>query len=237
MRANGRILARCMRVCGEAIVPGKTTTADLDAIAERLIEEAGAKPSFKGYRGFPAATCISVNEVVVHGIPGDRVIQEGDIVDIDLGVYKDGFHVDSAWTFPAGAISDAAKRQMNITRESMMQGIQKAKVGAKVGEISATIQRYVESAGYGVIRDLVGHGIGRNLHEEPSVPNFGSAKVGPVLREGMTICIEPMVSAGTWRVKELADGWTIVTADGGLCAHYEHTVAITKDGPEILTIE
>lgn len=237
MRDSGRILARTMRLVSEAIEPGKTTPLMLDALAEQLITDAGGIPSFKGYRGFPASACISVNEVVVHGIPDSRVLVEGDIVGLDFGVIYKGWHSDSAWTFPVGKISDEAQRLLNVTKEALMQGIAKARVGNRIGDIAATVQRYVESNRYNVVRDLVGHGIGRALHEEPSVPNFGKAGKGPLLKEGMTICIEPMVNQGTYRVRTLPDEWTLVTADGKLSAHFEHTVAITKDGPMILTIE
>jgi methionyl aminopeptidase len=237
MREAGRVLARTMRTVAETIVPGKTTLADLDRLAERLITEAGCVASFKGYRGYPAATCISVNEVVIHGIPDDRVLQEGDIVDLDFGVIKEGWHADGAWTYGVGTVSDQAQRLMNVTKESLFQGIAKARVGNRIGDISATVQRYVEKNGYSVVRDLVGHGIGQSLHEEPSVPNFGKPGKGAPIKAGMTMCIEPMVNQGTAKVVTLSDGWTVVTADGKLSAHYEHTVAVTEAGPEILTLE
>jgi methionyl aminopeptidase len=200
MRAAGRVVARALREMSEAIVPGKTSPHDLDKIAAKLIEEAGGRPSFLNYRGFPAATCISVNDVVVHGIPDQAALQEGDIIGLDLGVQLDGWHADGAWTYPVGSISQEAQRLLNVTRESLFQGIAKAKVGNRIGDISAAVQKYVESHGYSVVRDLVGHGIGRHLHEEPSaIPNFGKAGKGEVLREGMTICIEPMVNQGTYR--------------------------------------
>jgi methionyl aminopeptidase len=237
MRAAGKVVAQALKAMNEAIVPGKTTMLELDAIAAKIIEDAGGSPSFLGYKGYPAATCISINEVVVHGIPSERVLQEGDIVGLDLGVCLDGWIGDSAWTFPVGEISPDAQRLLNVTRESLYQGIAKAKIGNRIGDISHAVQKYVESHGYGVVRDLVGHGIGRSMHEEPSVPNFGKPGTGPVLREGMTICIEPMVSQGTWKVKTLPDQWTMVTADGKLAAHFEHMVAITRSGPDILTLE
>lgn len=236
MREAGRILARTMRLTAEAIEPGKTL-AELDRLADGLIREKDGIPSFLNYKGFPNSACIAVNEVVVHGIPTERVLMEGDIVTLDFGVIYKGWHADSAWTFPVGEISDRAQRLMNVTRESLYQGIAKARVGNRVGEISSIVQKYVESNGYGIVRDLVGHGIGQSLHEEPSVPNFGRPKDGPVLRAGMTMCIEPMVNEGTWKVKTLPDEWTVVTADGKLSAHYEHTVAVTADGPKILTVE
>lgn len=237
MRAAGKLVARTLREVAGTILPGKTTPQDLDALADRLIREGGAIPSFLGYRDYPAATCISVNNVVIHGIPTDVPLEEGDIVDLDFGVILNGWHGDGAWTFPVGKISESAQRLLNVTRESLMQGIAKARAGNHVGDISAAVQRYVESHGYGVVRELVGHGIGRQLHEEPSVPNFGKAGKGPLLKEGMTMCIEPMVNEGTYKVKTLKDGWTMLTADGKLSAHFEHMVAITKDGPDILTME
>ncbi|HRI44867.1 MAG TPA: type I methionyl aminopeptidase [Fimbriimonadaceae bacterium] len=237
MRAAGRVVARTLRIVSESIVPGKTTPRELDALAERLIREAGGIPSFLHYRNYPAATCISVNEVVIHGIPDDRVLQEGDIVDLDFGVTLNGWVADGAWTYAVGRVSEEAQRLMNVTRESLMQGIAKARIGNRIGDIGATIQRYVERHGYSVVKDLVGHGVGTSVHEEPSVPNFGKPGKGPAIKEGMTICIEPMVNQGTFKVRTLADKWTVVTADGKLSAHYEHTVAITKDGPDILTSE
>lgn len=237
MRESGRIVARTLRLVSESIVPGKTTLDDMDQLAERLIREAGGIPSFKGYRGFPKTACISVNDVVIHGIPDGRVLQDGDIVDLDFGVIKDDWHADGAWTFAVGTVSEAAQRLMNVARESLMQGINKARVGNRIGDISATIQRYVESNGYSVVDELVGHGIGRKLHEEPSVPNFGRPGKGPLIKDGLTICIEPMVNEGTHKVRTLPDKWTIVTADGKLSAHYEHTVAVTREGPELLTVE
>lgn len=238
MRESGRVLARVIRLLGESIEPGKTTPRMLDELAERLIRESGGTPSFLNYRGFPASACISVNDTVVHGIPTEEPMKEGDIVSVDLGVNLNGWHSDSAWTFPVGQISAEAQRLLNVTRESLYQGISRARVGAKIGDIGATVQRYVESNGYGVVRDLVGHGIGTSLHEEPSsIPNFGRAGKGIELREGMTICIEPMVNAGTWKVNFLKDGWTVKSADHSLSAHFEHTIAITKSGPQILSME
>lgn len=237
MREAGRVLARTMREVSESIKPGKTKLVELDALADRLISEAGCVASFKGYRGYPAATCISVNQVVIHGIPSEQVLQEGDIVDLDFGVIYDGWHADSAWTYAVGEVSESAKRLMNVTREGLYQGIAKARAGNRLGDIGATVQRYVERNGYSVVRELVGHGIGQSLHEEPSVPNYGKLGRGPVLKAGMTMCIEPMVNEGTHKVVTLDDGWTVETADGKLSAHYEHTVAITGDGPEILTVE
>lgn len=237
MRKAGRLVAKTLREVAGTIEPGKTTPKHLDTLAEKLIRDAGAVPSFLGYRDYPAATCISVNDVVIHGIPNDVPLESGDIIDLDFGVILDGWHGDGAWTFPVGEISESAQRLLNVTRESLMQGIAKARVGNRVGDISAAVQKYVESHGYSVVRELVGHGIGRSLHEEPSVPNFGKPGRGPLLKEGMTMCIEPMVNQGTFKVKTLKDNWTMLTADGKLSAHFEHMVAITKEGPEILTLE
>jgi methionyl aminopeptidase len=238
MRESGKVVARSLRLMSEAIVPGKTTPADLDALAGRIVAEAGGTPSFLNYRGFPANTCISVNQGVVHGIPNKVPLEEGDIVSLDMGVLLNGWHADGAWTYPVGTISAEAQRLLNVTRESLYQGISKAKVGNRIGDIAQAVQRYVEGNGYAVVRDLVGHGIGRKLHEEPdSVPNFGKAGRGELLRDGMTICIEPMVNEGTFKEKTLADKWTLVTADGKLSAHFEHTIAITREGVEILTME
>lgn len=237
MRESGRLLAKTMRIVSQSVVPGKTTLLDLDALAEKIILEGGGIPSFKGYRGFPANICISPNEQVVHGIPNDSIVKEGDLLSLDFGVILDGWHSDSAWTFAIGEIGSEAQRLLNVTRECLNQGIAKAKIGNKIGDISATIQRYAENNKCGVVRELVGHGIGQSLHEDPSVPNFGKAGTGPVLREGMTFCIEPMINLGTHKVNFLKDGWTVKTADGKLSAHFEHTIAVTKDGPEILTQE
>ena len=238
MKESGRIVARTLRLCAETIVPGKTTPNQLDALADQLIREEGGVPSFLGYRGYPAATCISVNNVVVHGIPTDDPLKEGDIISLDFGVVKDAWHADGAWTFAVGEISPMAQKLMNVTRESLLQGIAKARPGNTIGDIGAAVQKYVESHGFGVVRELVGHGIGQKLHDEPhNVPMFGKAGKGEKLREGMCICIEPMINEGTYRVNTLKDGWTVVTADNKLSAHFEHTVAITKAGPVILTTE
>jgi methionyl aminopeptidase len=238
MKESGRIVARTLRLVSESIVPGKTTPKELDALADRLIREQGGYPSFLGYRDYPAATCISVNSVVVHGIPTGDALNEGDIVSLDFGVIKDGWHADGAWTYPVGTISTKATKLLNVTRESLYQGISKAKVGNRIGDIGSTVQRYCESHGFGVVRELVGHGIGRALHEEPSnVPMYGKAGKGELLRDGTTICIEPMVNEGTHEVVFLDDKWTVVSADGTLSAHFEHTIAITRGGTEILTVE
>lgn len=237
MRESGRLLARTMRIVSESIVPGRSTPLELDALAERIITEGGGVPSFKGYRGFPNSACISVNDTVVHGIPDDRALVEGDIISLDFGVILEGWHSDSAWTFPVGEIAPNAQRLLSVTKECLNQGILKAKPGGKVGDISNAVQKYAENNGYGIVKDLVGHGIGKSLHEPPNVPNFGKAGHGPVLKEGMTLCIEPMINEGTGKVKFLKDGWTVKTGDGKLSAHFEHTVAVTSSGPLILTLE
>lgn len=237
MREGGRILARTLRLLSESIEPGKTTTGDLDQLGFELLEKAGAAPSFLGYRNFPNSLCISTNEEVVHGLPGPRVLKNGDIVGLDLGVFYQGWHVDSAWTYPVGEVDESTRRLLNVTRESLFQGIAKARAGNRIGDIANTIQRYVEGNKYHIVQELVGHGIGRTVHEEPSVPNYGRAGHGPLLKEGMTICIEPMVNMGTRKIRELKDGWTVVAADGKYSAHFEHTVAITASGPLILTQE
>ncbi|MFZ4506079.1 MAG: type I methionyl aminopeptidase [Fimbriimonas sp.] len=237
MRESGRLLARVLRQVSEAVAPG-VTPLQLDALAHELILKGGGTPSFLGYRGFPNAACISVNDAVVHGIPNAVPLKEGDIVSLDFGVILAGWHSDSAWTYGVGQISPQAQRLLNITRESLFQGIAKARPGNRVGDIGHAVQRYVESNGYGVVRELVGHGIGQQLHDLPhNIPMYGKAGKGDLLREGMTICIEPMVNQGNYQVNTLPDKWTVVTADGKLSAHFEHTVAILKDGPEILTLE
>jgi methionyl aminopeptidase len=236
MRVAGQVVARTLEAMQRCIVPGKTTTGELDALAERLLAEQGAVPSFKGYRGYPSSTCISINEVVVHGIPGERVIEAGDIVGIDLGAIVDGWHGDSAVTLPVGEVSDEARRLMRVTREALFRGIAEAKVGNRLSDISHAIQQFAERHGYSVVRDLVGHGIGSQMHEDPQVPNFGKPGRGIALEEGMTLAIEPMVNAGMYEVESLRDGWTVVTRDRKLSAHFEHTVAIRAAGPEILTL-
>lgn len=237
MRESGRIVAKTLRLCSEKIATG-VTPIELDAYADELIRKEGGVPSFLGYRNYPAATCISVNEQVVHGIPNDRKLEEGDIITLDFGVVKDGWHADGAWTFGVGEISPRAKRLMNVTLEALNQGLAKAKSGNTVGDIGAAVQTYCERNGYGVVRDLVGHGIGQHLHDEPhNIPMYGKAGKGWKLRAGMTMCIEPMVNEGTWRVNTLEDEWTIVTADGKWAAHFEHTIAVTDGVPDILTKE
>jgi methionyl aminopeptidase len=235
MRKAGRIVGETLLLLEKEVKPG-ITTADLDRIAEEFITKHGAKPSFKGLYGFPSSLCISVNEQVIHGFPGAYVLKEGDIVSVDCGAFYDGFHGDAARTFSVGNISVNAQKLVDITRESFFQGIKFAKEGNNLSDISHGIQSYVEAAGFSVVRDFVGHGIGRKVHEDPNVPNFGKSGRGPKLVKGMVLAIEPMVNAGTHKVKTLRDGWTVVTADSSLSAHYENTVAILSDGPEILTL-
>ncbi len=234
MRDACRISAQALELAGSLVRPG-ITTGEIDREVRRFIEKAGAKPSFLGYGGFPASACISVNDTVIHGIPGTQVIREGDIVSVDVGAYYNGFHGDNAATFAAGAISPEAQALLDATRESLYEGIKAAVPGNRVGDIGAAVQRYVEARGYSVVRQFVGHGVGTDLHEDPNVPNFGTPGRGPRLVPGMTIAIEPMINMGGCEVKILADKWTTVTADGSLSAHFEHTIAITTNGPVILT--
>jgi methionyl aminopeptidase len=211
------------------------TTREIDAEVERFIVAQGARPSFKGYRGYPASACVSVNEVVVHGIPSERALREGDIVSVDVGAFKDGYHGDGAWTFPVGKIAEASVRLLKVTQEALERGIAQAQPGHRLGEISHAVQEHVEKHGFSVVRMLVGHGIGTQLHEDPQVPNFGSRRQGPVLAAGMVLAIEPMVNVGGFEVYTEPDEWTVVTRDHSRSAHFEHTVAITEEGPEILT--
>lgn len=235
MREAGKISQEALLKAGEAVRPG-VSTLELDKIVKKTIEKAGAVPSFLGYGGFPASACISVNNVVIHGIPSAKqIIKEGDIVSIDVGAYYEGFHGDNAWTFPCGEISMEAQKLLDATRESLFLAIEMAKPGNRLGDIGSTVQKYVEARNYSVVRDFVGHGVGAKLHEDPSVPNYGTPGRGVRLLPGMTIAIEPMVNAGGHEVTVLGDGWTTVTRDGRLSAHFEHTIAITPDGPVILT--
>ncbi len=234
MQKAGRISAQALRVGVEAVRPG-ITTGEIDKLIYKFIKSQGATPSFLGYGGFPGSACISVNNEVIHGIPGKRVIQEGDIVSIDVGAMIDGFHGDNAFTVGAGNISPEAQALLDATQKSLMLGIEAAVAGNRIGDIGHAVQSYTESLGYGVVKEYVGHGVGHNLHEDPEVPNYGRPGHGPRLAAGMVIAIEPMINAGTAAVKSLSDGWTVVTADGKLSAHFEHTVAITENGPVILT--
>jgi methionyl aminopeptidase len=231
-----KVVAYVLKKVGDIIMPG-VTTAEIEEHIVRLIKEKGAVAAFKGYRGFPASACISVNECVIHGIPSkSRRLKEGDIVGIDVGVYLDGYYGDGAYTFPVGIISEDAERLLRVTEEALYLGIEKAIVGNRVSDISSAIQTHVEGHGFSVVRNFVGHGIGRSLHEDPQVPNFGRSGQGARLKSGMTLAVEPMVNAGGHEVKILNDGWTAVTSDGSLSAHFEHTIAVSKWGPKILTI-
>ncbi|WP_223068755.1 type I methionyl aminopeptidase [Paenibacillus caui] len=234
MREAGRIVAESHRILAQAIEPG-ITTGELDQIADKYIRSQGAVPSFKDYNGFPYSICASVNEELVHGFPGKRVLNEGDIISLDIGAEYRGYHGDSAWTYPVGRISDEAKRLLEVTEGSLYAGLELVKPDVRLFTISHAIQRYIEDAGFSVVREYVGHGIGTKLHEEPQIPNYGVPDRGPRLKPGMALAIEPMVNAGKRYVRTLEDNWTVVTVDGSLCAHFEHTVAVTKDGMEILT--
>jgi len=234
MRQAGQIAAEALLHLSKMIKPG-ITTAKLDLLARSFIQNHHAKPAFLGYRGFPASICTSLNEEVVHGIPGLRRMVEGDIISIDVGVSYKGYYGDAACTFPVGKISALARKLIDVTRESLIQGIKKAVPGNRLFDISHSIQAFVEKHGFSVVRNYVGHGIGSAMHEEPQVPNFGLPGKGLVLEEGMVLAIEPMVNVGTWEVKTLKDQWTVVTKDKSLSAHFEHTVAILKSGPKVLT--
>ena len=235
MRAAGQVVAVALTELSRAAVPG-VTTGELDHLAEDILRSHAAIPSFLGYKGYPNATCISVNYEVVHGIPGARELKEGDIVGVDLGAIVGGYHGDSAMTLQIGEISAEARRLVKTTQEALYAGIRMARIGNRLGDVSNAIQKHAERQGYSVVRDLVGHGIGREMHEEPQVPNFGPPGRGPVLEEGMTLAIEPMVSAGRHHVETLSDGWTAVTKDRSLSAHFEHTVAVRSSGPDVLTV-
>ena len=234
LRENNILVSRALAEVGRNIRPG-VTTRQLDRIAEEFIRDNGAEPAFLGYQGYPASTCISVNEHVVHGIPSDRVIEEGDIVSVDLGTFLKGFVGDSAYTFAVGEVSEEARRLMDVTKEALYKGTAQAKAGNRVGDILAAVQQYAESFGYGVVRELEGHGLGRKMHEAPGVPNFGARGRGPLLKEGMVICIEPMITMGNKAVVFERDGWTVRTRDRKPAAHYEFAVAIRRDGPDVLT--
>ena len=234
MREAGRLSALALKVGGEAVRPG-VTTAEIDKAIHDFIVSQGATPSFLNLYGFPASACISVNDELIHGIPGNRVIKEGDIVSIDVGACLDGYHGDNAATFVAGEASEEAQKLLDVTKQSLYKGIEMAVVGNRVGDISNAVQTYCEERGYSVVREFVGHGIGRSVHEDPEVPNFGAAGHGPRLVNGMCIAIEPMINAGTRFVSTDSNGWTVRTKDGKLSAHFEHTIAITDNGPIILT--
>ena len=234
LREAGQILAGVFHEVKRSLKSGITTKA-IDDTVEKLIKDQNVIPAFKGYRGFPGCACISVNQEVVHGVPSDRVVKEGDIISIDIGIIYKDFYSDTAVTFAVGNINAKLQKLLKVTEDSLLAGINQAQVGNRLSDISHAIQRYVELNNFSVVRDFVGHGIGRNLHEDPEIPNFGPPNKGPVLKSGMVFAIEPMVNIGTWQTKVLDDGWTVVTKDGKHSAHFEHSVAITEKGPEILT--
>ena len=237
MAKAGELSAKALRVVGAAVKPG-VSTLELDRLAEETIRQGGGIPAFKGYGGFPGSICASVNEQIVHGIPSAGIIlQEGDIISIDTGATVDGWVGDNAWTFPVGKISPAKQRLLEVTEECMWAGLDAARAGNHLGDIGHAIQAIAEDAGYGVVREYVGHGIGRVMHEEPNVPNYGRKHTGPLLEVGMVLAIEPMINMGTRKTKQMSDGWLVVTRDGKPSAHFEKTVAITEDGPRLLTIE
>lgn len=233
-RASNRIVAEVLSKIRDKVRPG-VKTKDLDSLAQQIAEKRGAKPAFKGYRGFPHALCTSVNEQVVHGMPSDQTLVEGDIIGLDFGIYYQGFFGDAAITLPVGKINQQAARLIEVTEKSLYAAIAQAQVGNRVGAISAAVQKTVELNGFSVVRDYVGHGIGKELHEDPQIPNFGKKDRGIELKSGMILAIEPMVNENDYKVVVLPDGWTVVTADGGLSAHFEHSVAVTNNGPDILS--
>jgi methionyl aminopeptidase len=234
MREAGRIVALTHQELKKHIVPG-ITTKELDKVAEAFIRKHDAIPSFKGYNGFTGSICASVNEELVHGIPGNRVLNNGDIISIDIGAEFNGYHGDSAWTYAVGSIDEETQRLLDVTEESLYKGLNEAKPGDRLSNISHAIQTYVEANGFSIVREYVGHGIGQDLHEDPQIPHYGPPNKGPRLKPGMVLAVEPMVNAGSRYVKTLADDWTVVTVDGSMCAHFEHTIAITETGFEILT--
>ncbi|MEA4883206.1 MAG: type I methionyl aminopeptidase [Clostridia bacterium] len=235
MRAAGALVGRVLEALRSRVAPG-VATGSLDRLAEGIIRDAGGVPSFKGYRGYPASICASVNDEIIHGIPGGRALKEGDIVGIDVGAILDGYHGDSAITVPVGDVSPEAEHLMAATKGALEAGIAAARAGMRLGDIGHAVQAHVEAEGFSVVRDFVGHGIGRSMHEEPQIPNYGPPGVGLRLRPGMVLAIEPMVNAGGYEVEILDDNWTARTRDGSLSAHFEHTVAVTLDGPEVLTL-
>ncbi|GGG90369.1 type I methionyl aminopeptidase [Paenibacillus radicis (ex Gao et al. 2016)] len=235
MREAGRIVAETHQLMKEAVKPG-VTTLELDQIAEAYIRSKGAVPSFKGYNGFPSSICASVNDELVHGFPGTRTLNEGDIISIDIGAQYNGFHGDSAWTYKVGEVSDEVAKLLEVTEQSLYAALAIIRPDVRLFTVSHAVQQVVEAAGFSVVREFVGHGIGRDLHEEPQIPNYGLPDRGPKLKPGMVLCIEPMVNIGERYVRTLEDNWTVVTEDGSWCAHYEHTVAVTEDGFEILTM-
>jgi len=234
MREAGRIVALTHQELKQHITPG-ITTKELDQIAEKTIQKYGATPSFKGYNGFPGSICASVNEELVHGIPGKRKLKEGDIISIDIGAKYNGYHGDSAWTYPVGNISESVQKLLDVTEKSLYLGLEQVKPGERLSNISHAVQTHAEENGFSIVREYVGHGIGQDLHEDPQIPHYGPPKRGPRLKPGMVICVEPMVNQGRRYVKTLSDDWTVVTVDGKWCAHFEHTIALTEAGYEILT--
>lgn len=234
LKRSGQLLAATLRSVAKRVKPG-VSTLELDTEAERLIRAGGGEPSFLGYQGYPASLCVSVNDEVVHGIPSDRVLKDGDLMTLDLGVIIDGWYTDAAITVPVGTISPTAKKLMDATKRSLDIAIKAAVVGARVGDIGAAVQRVIDPTGFGIVRELCGHGVGRAVHEEPQIPNYGRAGSGPLLQAGMVIAIEPMITAGAPGVHTLDDGWTVVTNDSSLAAHYEHTLVVTERGPLIVT--
>lgn len=234
MAKGGKILAAALKEIEKMAKPG-ITTLELDKLAETLILKSGAKPAFKGHEGFPFSLCASVNEVIVHGFPSSYVLKEGDIIGLDSGVLYNGFNTDMSVTIPIGKVSFEAKRLINVTKKALRLGIKKAKYGNTFGDMGNTIQRYVEDQGFSVVRELCGHGIGKELHEEPKIPNFGKRGEGEKIKEGMVFCIEPMVTMGDWHIEKVGDGYGFATRDNSLSAHFEHTIAITKSGPKVLT--
>jgi methionyl aminopeptidase len=235
MRRSGKITSAVLTELMQAVRPG-ITTAELDRIAEKGIRDRGGVPTFKGYNGFPGSICVSVNDEIVHGIPGSRLLHDGDLVSIDIGTTLDGYVSDSAVTLAAGAISTDAQRLLDVTQECLMIGIAQMQCGKRVGDIGAAVQEHAETHRYGVVRELVGHGVGRAMHEEPQVPNYGTAGTGIELRPGLVLALEPMITQQSPKIRILDDGWTVVTADGKLAAHFEHTIAVTEGGPKILTL-
>jgi methionyl aminopeptidase len=236
MAEAGAIVARTLELLRESIRPG-VTTGELDRLADEFIRSEGGVPTFEGYRGYPASICASPNDMIVHGIPGDYALGEGDILSVDVGVTLGGFVADSAWTFPVGEVSEEAERLLQVCEGALFAGIDQARPGQHVGDISAAVEAVVEESGFTVVRALVGHGVGRSMHEEPQIPNFGEPGRGPLLQEGMTLAIEPMINVGGPEIVIADDKWSILTADGTLSAHFEHTVAVTEEGPRILTLE
>jgi methionyl aminopeptidase len=234
MRVAGAMVKKTLDLLSENIRPG-ITTIELDDLADDFIRSQGGKPSFKGYNGFPASICTSINDEIVHGIPGNRKVEEGQVIGIDVGVYKDGYHGDGAWTFAVGAVDDETRRLLAVGQQCLEYAIKAVRVGNFIGDVSHAIQSHAEKNGYSVVRDLVGHGIGQKMHEEPQVPNYGRPHSGVSLKAGLVIAIEPMVNAGAYQIKMLNDNWTIVTTDGKKSVHFEHTIAVTENGPLILT--